>query len=108
MILMLMEGQTQAAESYSPSSPSPHPEMHQNLQSEIALLQSFLPQSPSTEIMTRTIQEAIDILSDETRGSKDAIGAVMKAVLEKVGDAGQAVDRKEIGKLVGEMLKGKT
>ena len=47
-------------------------------------------------------------LSDEVRSSKGAMGSVMKGLWEKLGDSAQAVDRKEIGKMVGEMLKGKT
>lgn len=100
-----MSIQIQAAESYSPSSSSPHPEMYRNLQSEISLLQSYLPQSPSPEALTQSIQEVITDLS-EVRDSRGAAGAVMKGLWEKLGDAGQAVDRKEIGKMVGEMLKG--
>ncbi|CAD6576830.1 MAG: hypothetical protein TREMPRED_001779 [Tremellales sp. Tagirdzhanova-0007] len=98
----------EAAESYSPSSSSPHPKMHQNLQSEITLLQSFLPPSPSSESLSGLINEVIVGLSDEVRSSKGAMGSVMKGLWEKLGDSAQAVDRKEIGKMVGEMLKGKT
>ena len=82
--------------------------MHQNLQSEITLLQSFLPQSPSLESISGSINEVIANLSDEVRNSKGAVGVVMKNLWQKLGDSAMAVDRKEIGKMVGEMLKGKT
>lgn len=81
--------------------------MHQNLQSEISLLQSFLPQSPTAESLSQIIQETIDSLDEEVRRSKGAVGAVMKGLFGKLGDAGLAVDRKEVGKMVGDMLKGK-
>ncbi len=82
--------------------------MYENLHNEINLLQSFLPQSPSSESVSQTIQEVIAGLNEEVRSSKGAAGAVMKALWTRLGDAGQAVDRKEVGKMVGQILKGKT
>lgn len=47
----------------------------------------------------------IGSLSAEVRSGKGAMGPAMKGILEKLGEAASAVDRKEIGKLVQEGLK---
>ena len=51
------------------------------------------------------IDEALGSLTAEVRSGKGAMGAAMKATLERLGDAAGAVDRKEVGRLVGEGLK---
>ena len=81
--------------------------MYANLLSEIDLLKSFLPHSPSAESLSQSISEVISSLSEEVRHSKGAVGAVMKSLWEKLGKEGTAVDRKEVGRLVGEMLKNR-
>lgn len=55
--------------------------------------------------MQKLIDETLASLSDEVRSGKGAMGAAMKAVLERLGAAAGAVDRKEVGRLVGEGLK---
>jgi len=35
------------------------------------------------------------------------MGEVMKGVLDKLGDGAKGVDRKEVGRLVAEVLKGR-
>jgi uncharacterized protein YqeY len=105
--LKLTIDQREAAMSYAPSAPSSHPEHHAALISEIDLLQSYLPAAPTGEAITRLVSQVIDALSDEARMNKGAVGMVMKGVMEKLGEAAAAVDRKELGKMVGELLKAK-
>lgn len=97
--------QNAAAESYAPNSPSPHPENHANLTSEVSLLQSYLPSTPSAESIGSSISEIIASLEESVKSSKGVQGVVMKTLWEKLGDAAGAVDRKEIGKMVAEALK---
>jgi hypothetical protein len=40
------------------------------------------------------------------RGNRGVAGSVIKLVMEKLGDQGRGVDKKELGKLVTEALKG--
>ena len=97
--------QREAANLYAPSGPSPHAEQHSSLTSEVDLLSSFLPAAPSAAEVQKMIDEALGSLTAEVRSGKGAMGAAMKAVLERLGVAAGAVDRKEVGRLVGEGLK---
>jgi len=97
--------QTQAAESYAPSSPSAHSENYEALQSEISLLKSYLPASPSPESIQGTIKQTIDSLEQSVREGKGVTGAVMKELQKTMGDAWNVIDRKEVGKWVAEALK---
>ncbi|WRT65455.1 uncharacterized protein IL334_002398 [Kwoniella shivajii] len=96
---------TQASESYSPSSPSPHPENYSSLQKEIDLLRSFLPKSPSNEIIQTLVDKVIGALPDDIRSSKGAAGKVIAGLWEELGDKKGGVDRKVVGKMVQEALK---
>ncbi|WWC59969.1 uncharacterized protein I303_102532 [Kwoniella dejecticola CBS 10117] len=96
---------TQASEAYAPSSSSPHPENHSSLQNEIKLLQSFLPESPSTEILQQLIDKILANLSDEVRASKGVAGQVINGLWEQLGDQKGGVDKKLVGKLVQDALK---
>jgi len=98
-------GQTQAAESYAPSSPSAHSENHSALMSEISLLKSYLPASPSPESIQGTIKETIESLEQSVREGRGVTGAVMKELQKTMGDTWNVVDRKEVGKWVAEALK---
>lgn len=97
--------QREAANLYAPSGPSPHAEQHSALSSEVSLLSSFLPAAPSASDVQALIDETLGSLSAEVRNGKCAMGAAMKAVLERLGESAGAVDRKEVGRLVGEGLK---
>lgn len=102
---IVADSQSQAAESYAPSSPSAHPENHEALMSEISLLKSYLPASPSSESIQGTIRETIESLEQSVRDGKGVTGAVMKELQKKMGDAWNVIDRKEVGKWVAEALK---
>ncbi|WWD16752.1 hypothetical protein CI109_101183 [Kwoniella shandongensis] len=95
----------QAAESYSPSSPSPHAENHASLTSEINLLRSFLPPIPTNESIQSSINKIIASLDSEVRGSKSATGKVLAALWEELGESKAGVDKKEVGKWVQDALK---
>ena len=69
-------------------------------------MSSFLPAAPSAAEVQKLIDETLNSLSADVRSGKGAMGAAMKAVLERLGDAAGALDRKEVGRLVGEGLKG--
>lgn len=97
--------QREAALAYAPTSPSPHPENHSALTNEITLLQSFLPSAPPPEALKELIQSVVDSLEEGVRGSKGAVGVVMKGVMEKLGESAAGADRKEVGRIVGELLK---
>lgn len=109
----LLTYQNQAAESYAPNSPSPHPENHSSLLNEINLLRTYLPTAPSSDQLRTIITEIISGLTNDSKGAKGnsnanaAIGEVMKSLWEKLGDQKAGVDKKEVGKLVSELLKGK-
>ncbi|WWC87510.1 uncharacterized protein L201_002400 [Kwoniella dendrophila CBS 6074] len=96
---------TQASESYSPSSSSPHPENYSSLQKEIELLKGFLPESPSTEILQTLIDKIIGNLSNELKASKGVAGKVINGLWEELGDKKGGVDKKLVGKLVQDALK---
>ena len=102
---MKLNRKTQAAELYSPSSASPHPENHSSLLSEIQLLKSYLPAAPSSESLQSAIKSIVDGLAADVRSSKGAPGSVMKALWEQLGDAKASVDKKEVGRWVTEALK---
>lgn len=72
---------------------------------EIQLLKSYLPESPSQESIQGTIRETIDALEQSVREGKGVTGAVMKELQKKMGDAWNVIDRKEVGKWVAEALK---
>lgn len=69
------------------------------------LLKSYLPTSPSVESMTKTVEEIIGSLEESVRSSKGVQGVVMKTLWEKLGSAAGTVDKKEIGKVVADLLK---
>ena len=71
------------------------------------MLRSYLPDSPSAESLGEMISDVIAGLSEDARSGRGAAGAVMKGLWERLGEDGRAVDRKEVGKMVGEALKGK-
>ncbi|WWC68975.1 uncharacterized protein I206_102911 [Kwoniella pini CBS 10737] len=96
---------TQASESYSPNSPSPHADNYSSLQNEIKLLQSFLPEAPSNEILQQIINKIIGNLSDEIKVSKGVAGKVINGLWEELGDKKGGVDKKLVGKLVQDALK---
>ncbi|GFZ42833.1 hypothetical protein JCM24511_00551 [Saitozyma sp. JCM 24511] len=100
-----VEKRREAALAYAPTSPSPHPENHSALTNEITLLQSFLPSAPPPEALKELIQSVVDSLEEGVRGSKGAVGVVMKGVMEKLGESAAGADRKEVGRIVGELLK---
>ncbi|KAK8861346.1 hypothetical protein IAR55_002165 [Kwoniella newhampshirensis] len=95
----------QAAESYAPSSPSPHPENHASLLTEIDLLRSFLPPIPSATSLQQSISKIIASLPDDVRGSKGAAGKVLGVLWEQLGESKAGVDKKEIGKWVQDALR---
>ncbi|WVQ94427.1 hypothetical protein IAU59_001506 [Kwoniella sp. CBS 9459] len=95
----------QAAESYAPTSSSPHEENHASLTSEINLLRSFLPAAPSEESLRSSIQKIIDGLPEDVRTSKSVTGKVLAALWEELGESKGGVDKKEVGKWVQEALK---
>lgn len=72
---------------------------------EIQLLKSYLPESPSPELIQGTIRETIDALEQSMREGKGVTGAVMKELQKKMGDTWNVIDRKEVGKWVAEALK---
>jgi len=72
---------------------------------EIQLLKSYLPESPSPESIQGTIRETIDALEQSVREGKGVTGAVMKELQKKMGDTWNVIDRKEVGKWVAEALK---
>ncbi|WVR04064.1 hypothetical protein IAU60_001063 [Kwoniella sp. DSM 27419] len=96
---------TQAAESYAPTSASPHPDNHSSLLNEINLLKSFLPTGPTAEVIQAGINKIIAALPGDVRGSKSAAGKVMSLLWEELGEGKAAVDKKEVGKWVQEALK---
>ena len=51
------------------------------------------------------MQSIIDSLSEEMRASKKVQGTVMQSLWDGLGDEGKAVDRKEVGRMVADMLK---
>lgn len=91
--------QRQASESY----PSDHPN-HASLLSEIALIESFLPQSISQDKLRETIGGIVDGMSEAQRSDKSATGKVLAALWEKVSK-NEVEDKKALGKMVGEMLR---
>lgn len=91
--------QRQASESY----PSDHPN-YASLLSEIALIESFLPQSISQDKLRETIGGIVDGMSEEQRSDKSATGKVLAALWEKVSK-NEVEDKKALGKMVGEMLR---
>ena len=75
------------------------------MSSEVSLLQSYLPATPSIESITGYITEIIGSLEESVKAGKGVQGVVMKSLWEKLGEAAGAVDRKEIGRIVAEALK---
>ncbi|KAK6906944.1 hypothetical protein L486_04336 [Kwoniella mangroviensis CBS 10435] len=96
---------TQASESYSPTSPSPHPENYSSLLNEINLLKSFLPEAPSNEILQQSIDKIITGLTDELKASRGVAGQILNKLWEELGDKKAGVDKKLAGKMVQEALK---
>lgn len=73
-------------------------ELAEKEQSELVVLEEYLPQAASVEEVTAAVMEAI---SETGASSMKEMGAVMKATLAKL--AGKTVD----GKLVSETVKAK-
>jgi uncharacterized protein YqeY len=73
-------------------------ELAEKEQSELVVLEEYLPQAASTEEVENAVAEAI---SETGASSMKEMGAVMKATLAKL--AGKTVD----GKLVSETVKAK-
>ncbi|WVW79757.1 hypothetical protein I302_101727 [Kwoniella bestiolae CBS 10118] len=95
----------QASGSYSPTSPSPHPENYSSLLNEITLLKSFLPEAPSNEALQQSIDKIISGLTDELKASRGVAGQVINKLWEELGDSKNGVDKKVVGKMVQEGLK---
>ncbi|ORY29554.1 Yqey-like protein-domain-containing protein [Naematelia encephala] len=101
-----IQNRTQAALSYAPDSSSSHSENYENLQKEISILQSYLPKAPSLDEISRTLSEIVQSLDKEARENKSVVGIVMKQLMEKLGEGAKGVDKKEVGKLVFDALRG--
>ncbi|ORX36370.1 hypothetical protein BD324DRAFT_651609 [Kockovaella imperatae] len=94
-----------AAEQYAPSAPGAHEENHANLLAEIDVLQSYLPQGPSDEQLKLEVETIIKGLPEDVRSSKSVQGAVMKSLWENLGESSKYADKKQVGKMVSDMLK---
>lgn len=73
----------------------------------MSLLQNYLPQAPEGDVLNGLIHGVVDALPQDVKQSRGAMGAAMKAVIDALGDAAAAVDRKEVSKVVADALKAK-
>lgn len=73
------------------------PEMVERLESELLIVQEFLPQTPTPEETKKIVEQAI---SESGAKTKKDIGLVMKAITK----LNNAVDRKLVNELINQLL----
>jgi uncharacterized protein YqeY len=98
---MLSRLQAKAAEEYQPDHPN-----HLAFQEEIKLLNNLLPQSLSPQAIEEKLSEIVSKLSPAERAERSSVGKVLAAFWKEVNKS-EVADVKSIGKIAGELLKGK-
>ncbi|KAL7419771.1 hypothetical protein Q5752_005687 [Cryptotrichosporon argae] len=100
-----IEKRADAALAYAPTSSTPHADNHAALLSEIAVLQSYLPDAPSAAALDALVGRVVGELSADERASRGVMGTVLKRVWEALGDARAGVDKKVVVAGIQEALR---
>ena len=78
------------------------PELADKEEQEVAIVESYLPEPISDEVMDETVSVVVEEMKAE--GPKD-MGRVMKETLARLDSSGKTVDGKAVSRLVKEKLQ---